>query len=144
MTTVIASSTTSTPADVVASIVLEKQVGGAYPVADTQWADLAKFFNFDPKKIDAFSPLKGPYAGKSFVKQSQVVQPGAPAVKAAAGTVAASAANSLVPGIWSALTNPSNWLRGLEILGAVIAIYMGLRSLTGAPGIIETAEKVKP
>lgn len=47
-------------------------------------------------------------------------------------------------GIWTALTNPSNWLRGLEILGAVVAIYLGLRSLTGAPGIIETAEKVKP
>lgn len=46
--------------------------------------------------------------------------------------------------IWGALSNPSNWLRGLEILGAVVAIYLGLRSLTGAPGIIETAEKVKP
>lgn len=46
--------------------------------------------------------------------------------------------------IWAALSNPGNWLRALEILGAVVAIYLGLRSLTGAPGIIETAEKVKP
>jgi hypothetical protein len=47
-------------------------------------------------------------------------------------------------GIWTALTNPSNWLRGLEILGAVVAIYLGIRSLTGAPGVVETAEALKP
>lgn len=46
--------------------------------------------------------------------------------------------------IWSALTNPSNWLRALEILGAVVAIYLGIRSLTGAPGVVETAEALKP
>jgi hypothetical protein len=47
-------------------------------------------------------------------------------------TVSAGAdAVSEVSSIWSALTNPSNWLRGLEILGAVLVVYFALKSLTG-------------
>lgn len=33
--------------------------------------------------------------------------------------------------IWQALSNPSNWLRALEILGAAVAIYLGVRGLAG-------------
>lgn len=50
----------------------------------------------------------------------------------------------VIAAIWTALTNPSHWLRALEILGAVVAIYLGVRSLTGGPSVIEAAEKIKP
>lgn len=55
-----------------------------------------------------------------------------------AATVASSIPNAIsagaqeASGIWSAITNPQNWLRALEILGAVIAIYLAMKSLTGA------------
>lgn len=149
MATVVASTTTATPAQIVANVANNPEVGGAISVPDSEWSQLASFFHFDATKIDAFNPLAGPYAGKSFVKASQIVQPGVGAAADAGANVAGSAATSALDAtglsqIWSALTNPSNWLRALEILGAVVAIYMGLRSLTGAPGVIETAEKVKP
>lgn len=63
---------------------------------------------------------------------------------AAAGINVPDPVAGVLGSIWTALTNPSNWLRGLEILGAVVAIYLGLKSLTGAPGVLDVAEKVKP
>jgi hypothetical protein len=139
LVTTIASTSATTPADVVSSIVLGKQVGGAYPVPDAEWAAFASFFKFDPTKLDAFSPLTGPYAGKSFVKQSQVIQPGLGAAADAGANVAGGAAASALDAtglgqIWTALTNPSNWLRALEIIGAAVAIYLGIRGLAEGYG----------
>lgn len=43
--------------------------------------------------------------------------------------------------IWAALSNPSNWLRALELLGGVVLVYLALKSVTGisAPSVPKIA-----
>lgn len=71
---------------------------------------------------------------------------------ASAATGAAQVAGVLGD-IWTALTNPSHWLRALELIGGAAALYFGIKALTGsdsgptinigtAGGAIKTAAKV--
>jgi hypothetical protein len=46
--------------------------------------------------------------------------------------------------IWKALTNPSNWLRALKLVAGAVAIYFGLKQLSGSPGVTEIASTVRP
>lgn len=53
---------------------------------------------------------------------------------AAAGIGVPTGVLGAVTQIWAALSNPQTWLRALEILGAAVAIYLGVRGLAGGYG----------
>jgi hypothetical protein len=56
---------------------------------------------------------------------AQPVDPGTPTEPSVPDPLAALAS------IWSAVTDPANWLRALELFGGAVAVFMALKALTG-------------
>lgn len=113
----------------------ESTVAGGLTAADVNAAT-------DPAVVGGTDAAAG--AGAAGTAEAGAAGAAATTLNTALKAAGAGATAIVLADIWGKITNPSNWLRALEVLGAVVAIYLGVRSLTGAPGVVETAEALKP
>jgi len=104
-------------------------------IGSSGWGTVASLIDSTYAGAEKFAP------SNSIPVVTPAVNAGTAIVNAVSNTLdAGEEAVQIAEEVWSAITNPSNWLRALEILGAVIAIYMAMRSLTGVDPAVTIAK----